>query len=119
MADRTGLEPAASGVTGRCSNQIELPVRACSVHSGSGISSLAVGCQDRRGPSGHGNCAGPDVFPIIEVEITGTMSTSLAERGSEMLRAMLALGLLASAALAAEVEIGTPDFQNSLPFCGD
>ena len=48
-----------------------------------------------------------------------TMSTSLAERGSEMLRTVLALGLLASVTLAAEVEIGTPDFQNSLPFCGD
>ena len=119
MADRTGLEPAASGVTGRCSNQIELPVRACSVHSGSGISSLAVGCQDRRGLFRPGNCARPDAFPIIEVDIMETMSTSLAERGSEMFRALMLLGLLASVTLAAEVEIGTPDFQNSLPFCGD
>jgi hypothetical protein len=36
-----------------------------------------------------------------------------------MLRAAIALGLLASTALAAEVEIGSADFQNSLPFCGD
>ncbi len=36
-----------------------------------------------------------------------------------MLRTVMVLGLLASMAAAADVVIGTADFQNSLPFCGD
>ena len=35
-----------------------------------------------------------------------------------MIRALLLGALAAAAVMAADVEIGTPDFQSSTPFCG-